>query len=77
MASSSRSGVTSVRGSHAGHAWSSRGSCTERPSGGYEAVSKPSPIECRNYAPNELHEAARGMLVQWGFASCIGTPKPR
>jgi hypothetical protein len=60
---------------------SPRGSCTERPSGGDEVVFKPSPIEYRNYAPNELHEADRGMsvqwLVQWGFASCMGTPEPR
>jgi hypothetical protein len=61
-ASSSRSGVTGVRGGHASRTWPATGSywelsSTERRNCGYHVVLKPAPIDSRNYAPNELHEA--------------------
>lgn len=61
-ASSSRSGVTAVRGGHASRTWPATGSywelsSTERQNCGYHVVLKPAPIDSRNYAPNELHKA--------------------
>ncbi|EAT89925.1 hypothetical protein SNOG_03194 [Parastagonospora nodorum SN15] len=61
-ASSSRFGVTAVRGGHASRTWPATGShwelsSTERRNFGYHVVLKPAPIDSRNYAPNELHEA--------------------
>ena len=61
-ASSSRSGVTAVRGGHASRTWPATESSwelsrTERRNCGYHVVLKPAPIDSRNYAPNELHEA--------------------
>lgn len=73
MASSSRSGVTAVRGSHASYACSVGTCSTGYPSFGHVATLKPSPIECRNDAPNGLHEADCAMLLVWWVCICIGS----
>jgi hypothetical protein len=40
-------------------------------------VLRSSPIERRNYAPNELHEADRAiLLVQWSLACWVGIQQP-
>lgn len=70
MAPSSRSGVTAVRGTHASYAWSTTRSLVVQNARavGTQVVLKPSPIECRNCAPNELQEADRAMLLgEWGL----------